>query len=163
MKKLFITLALALCLLATTATAVFRAEPQTTKRVTYNEGISASEANYETYGNAVLEDAVSAVQDEENEPEEPDTPDEPVPDVEEDDISNEEKIRANLNPDSDVFYADVVCPGHIWEDGGLWDTEKPELGSYRYCSICGKPESVDESESMEDEDICETSGNAREE
>lgn len=170
MKKYITALALALCLLATTATAVFRAEPQTTKRVTYNEGISASEADYETYGNAVLEDTDSSVPDEEIEPEEPDAPDEPDPDVEEDDISNEEKIRTNLDPDSDVFYADVVCPGHIWEDGGLWDMEKPELGWFRFCLICGKTVScdppddeLDEPESMEDKDICETSGNAREE
>lgn len=84
------------------------------------------------------------VESEAEEPEEDPVEDEPAEEPEEepiwdDNLTVEEKVQVNRDPDSEVWYhiEDEDCPGHEWENCD--DGEE----AYRFCLNCGRTEMLE--------------------
>ena len=93
-----------------------------------------------------LEDTEPVEEAEEQEPEE-DGPSEAPEEMGEEELTIEEIVQANRDPDSEVWYniEDEACPGHEWE----------YCDSFRFCLNCGCTEPF---ETMEEDMDCD--GNA---
>lgn len=85
-------------------------------------------------------DPVEAVEEaEEQEPEEDESAEAPEEMGEEEELTIEEMVQANRDPDSEVWYniEDDDCPGHEWFDG--------------VCLNCGSEDSQETEDTAEDE------------
>lgn len=98
------------------------------------------------------EDEIEEEPDDDQEEDEPsEEPEEDSETTEDEDLTIEEMVRANRDPDSEIWYhiEDKDCLGHEWEyyyDG---------VEDFRACLNCGKTECLETSEESDEEEWAE--------